>query len=74
MKHPLAGKIVFSWAWDPRNWGVGYSGPVPALPYLWRWRFGPVSCARVTTNEGTRWTRQRRRKLQRQIRKAAKRA
>jgi hypothetical protein len=74
MKHPLAGRLQFFWNWDPRSWRLGWSGPVPALPFSWRLALGPLGLARVTTRHAERMTRQRRRHLQRQIRKAVKRA
>jgi hypothetical protein len=73
MKHPLAGRFAFFWAWRPSAWRLGWGGPVPALPYSWRLALGPLCIARITTKSGTRMTRQRRRALARQIRKAARR-
>lgn len=73
MKHPLAGQIRFFFSWRLRGWGLGLYGPVPAMPYSWRFAIGPFWWVRVTTESATKMTRQRRRALKQQIAKAYRR-
>jgi hypothetical protein len=68
----LRGRIVLFWhlrAWS--SWGL--RGPVPALPFDWRFFLGPVCVAKVTTNKPRRLSRQERRHLARTAAKAARR-
>jgi hypothetical protein len=64
------GRLCLFWEWGRTVWGL--FGPMPFLPYDWRLYLGPFAACWATQKAPTKWTRQRRRAFERQLRRASR--